>query len=1504
MAKSALDSRFEKGDVLINQIRDDQLERLRRVGDLWESQMADWQDLARAEDSVRREYRGRYLFELLQNASDAIVDGIIEHGDEAGYPRWNSVRFELTQRSLLVANFGMSFGPDNIRAICRLHTTTKSASKQIGHKGIGFKSVLEITETPEVYSDCYAFGFERREFTAKARKIVRGSSFDETSIPVLRAPFVRRLGWLPAEERERIEALFDKGYVTVIRLPLKSKDLLSAVEERMQAELRPELLLFLDAVDKLEICYPSGEETEYSREVRRQSDDGSKQVLLWSTEGGELHIESRWLALPPRELPINNRDLVKGLGEAWEDVRAVRCSVAFPLTSEGALMIGVQSRPFHVYFPTEEFCGLRFLVNADFYIEAARKDIRRNPLNDWLAEELALHIASTGVEVLRDQFSRDPRIVDVLAPVQRPERGFGAFFYEQYLLALSDSQFVPLDSGHYKTPSEIRFSPEGADAKQFRRFFPPNRLRGQAKWAFPMLEVEERELTRTRERQPFLLLDEMGTRQIELEEIVEVLRDGPPILNTEQGEFLRFLAHWWNDLRSSERRRLVDALSECTIVPTQSGWKCPSETLIFQANLREEQDIQVPEGFEFELVPLEVYGEDRSYQGVPARFLEALGVSSYQARDILRRAILPVLRSPDRFQVLIECYPSAIYRAYVFLRTYFELERSTAGFEDDLPRIPVPAHRPESPSEREWKPAGEVYFSEYWTGNDDLDNIYGHFKDVYFLGAIEGLDGTEDPEHRQRWRQFFAWMGISDKPRVIEQRGEYSWYEAIGTHPFCERPLWSEYLSNFADAFYCDNPHKEHGRTRWMGTNWALDRFEEIVPVAQADVGLLMRLFRLLGRYWDEYHQRLSTSVRCQYTTTGCRSARIPSYLAYCLQELAWVPAARWGELTSRPFRPSDIWNLGDDVRPEVRRMLPALPEQLRGDEYRGIRADLLRSEVTFEDYLDFLQRLPELCSLEPEGWEGDTLKKWQDAARAVFNWLGQAMQNSLARIGSENWPERPEHLQVLAHRGETPHYVAVDAPELVYPDDPFLAKEWSNDLLYLRIERGWMSLREWLGVPRLSECIRTEIQPSDDLEEGTRIVRRRYKETLPYFLGLVFVQQESAFTRVQPRMRRLDVHVVRELTMQQTFQGLELRPKTVSENAYLVSRDDPNPRGGGVVRAGDLYVVQTEIDNQYILGNYIANYIGIEGLSDAFIVLYGTTQPEERMRYLYSRGVGKEHVQHAAQRLKMSLDEDSLSPGYDKLAQVFKNQESVTVTLPEWNTKTGGGANAVTDTSPMDTPTQASEDSGEDTHEPVSPQQEETRELPPLDKSGKIGMQTYNVPETPPPADETGGKGHSGGGGGGGGYHFLSEEERTRLGERGEEWAYTAERHRLAKLGLDPDALEREKRLEWVARKDKYANYDIRSVDKVDGRLEEIYIEVKSTTGQDRTVRWSIGEFRLAHSAGDRYWLYYVAHVDRERPDPPVRYQNPVRLWNDGYIQLGFCQLEITLPEEAETEN
>jgi len=1222
-------SRFSAGESLITCIQEEQLERFRRVGDLWKSQIADWEDLARAEDAIRREYSGRYLFELVQNASDAIANGI-EQGKINSQEGW--VRIWLTGSSLLVANTGMPFLERDVRALCRLHVTTKSLSKQIGHKGVGFKSVLEITESPEVYSDRFAFGFDRQEVIQRIRAIVGAQDIPETSIPLLRVPSVRNLEHLPLDEREVIEKIFDAGYVTIVRLPLKSDALVARVEERMRAELNGQILLFLEPVAQLEVRYPSDEDVAFWREEIPLSAPGCKEVLLWRQDGNASgYLESRWLVVT-QQLEIPDPEFVEGLGEIWKEVRAVRCMAAFPLSADGkCLDTGLDMQNFYVYFPTEEPSGLRFLVNADFYIETARRDVRRNPLNDWLTKELALLIAHQGVQTLCLKFPNDPDIVDILAPVGYSARDFGKYFLENYLSALSGSPFVPVGSGQYKPPQAICFPPKESNSCLFRSLFSPEGIPTESRWAFPTLDVEERESLRW---EPFLA--KIGARYLEIHDIVEMVKNGPPIPIERQGEFLKLLADWWDCLNYAKKAEMIQALKGCPIVPTFSGWRRPSECLIFQANLREKEDISVPSGFQFEMVPLEAYGEERSYEGRPARFLRALGVNPYEARDILRSAILPILCTPERFEALLRDHPNAIYEAYVFLKRYCEQRGSVEQIRESLPKVPVPAYCLKSPSRREWRPASQVYFSSYWTESEALEALYGQFDDAYFLGPIEEIPELEDPIQRQSWYGFFTWLGVSPRPRVIPVAGDWGWYGARYHHPFHDRCLWADYLEDYENAFNCDNPHRNHGRSRLMGENWALDRFEEIVM--SGDVRTLQLLFCILGIHWKEYKNYLETEVKCQYTTTGCRGQKIPSYLMYCLQEMEWIPVLRAGHIDARPCKPRKVWFWGEAVPRIVQQMLPTLPEDLLEEKYRAIRSDLFRERDTLDDYLDLLKSLPKDYPLDPPSLEGADLQKWQEAVRTLFNWIAQTLQNGLARSGSGRI-QRPHLLKVLAYQGDIPHYVDVEDSALVYPDDPLLAKTWKRDLFYLQIDEDWVSLREWLGVRKLSERVQCDVRVSGELPAETRRVQAQLQEVCPYLLALVHEQQPSRFDRVISRLRHLQSHVVEHLTIRQMIPDMDIPPRDVEEMVYLASRDEKNPHGLGSVRTGDLFIATAAMKNPDMLGWIVANYIEIPRLRDAFTILYERNGHEERMRYLISQGISEQRFREIAHKIGLISD-------------------------------------------------------------------------------------------------------------------------------------------------------------------------------------------------------------------------------------------------------------------------
>src|SRR4051812_189742 len=102
---------------------------------------------ARAERLLGREYHGRFLIELLQNAADA-WRGCAKNGSRS------KVRVESASGPvLLVANQGQPFPATAvIESLGHIGRSTKAHGEAIGHKGIGFKSVLEVSLVPELYS--------------------------------------------------------------------------------------------------------------------------------------------------------------------------------------------------------------------------------------------------------------------------------------------------------------------------------------------------------------------------------------------------------------------------------------------------------------------------------------------------------------------------------------------------------------------------------------------------------------------------------------------------------------------------------------------------------------------------------------------------------------------------------------------------------------------------------------------------------------------------------------------------------------------------------------------------------------------------------------------------------------------------------------------------------------------------------------------------------------------------------------------------------------------------------------------------------------------------------------------------------------------------------------------------------------------------------------------------------------------------------------------------------
>jgi hypothetical protein len=211
--------------------------------------------LKRATELTAQEYGNRFLIELIQNAHDALE------------PRRRDGRIlvlldlsEGTHGTLYVANTGLPFTHESFGAICEFAQSSKLPGESIGNKGIGFRSILQIADRPEIYSrdphrgppsdfDGYCFRFAHREDIVD---YVRDPQIADAIIENV-SPYS-----LPYPEEGRppnVQTMAAGGYASAVRLPLRSTEAAAEAAAEVEACFASEapLPLFLDRLELLEL---------------------------------------------------------------------------------------------------------------------------------------------------------------------------------------------------------------------------------------------------------------------------------------------------------------------------------------------------------------------------------------------------------------------------------------------------------------------------------------------------------------------------------------------------------------------------------------------------------------------------------------------------------------------------------------------------------------------------------------------------------------------------------------------------------------------------------------------------------------------------------------------------------------------------------------------------------------------------------------------------------------------------------------------------------------------------------------------------------------------------------------------------------------------------------------------------------------------------------------------------------------------------------------------------
>ncbi|MES9989495.1 MAG: hypothetical protein ABW077_16435, partial [Candidatus Thiodiazotropha endolucinida] len=259
----------------------------------------------RSEQQTVRDYEGREILELLQNANDAAAEKGIS----------SRVVISLSPEGLIVGNTGLPFSTGGIRSLRLAHLSPKTAQRKqyVGSKGLGFRSVLNWTTTPIILSGelllAYSHSFLKQKQQQALEQIAGLSKVIEKEpknpskpiIPLLTFPYIPADGLLEScldNDRQKVVLehclrLKAEGLDTVVGMPFDKPEFFERALEQIE-ELGHESLLFAPNLGELEIRIDSQEEdrqiwfkdlSEDTAQIISQNSDDFWEYRIFREEG-------------------------------------------------------------------------------------------------------------------------------------------------------------------------------------------------------------------------------------------------------------------------------------------------------------------------------------------------------------------------------------------------------------------------------------------------------------------------------------------------------------------------------------------------------------------------------------------------------------------------------------------------------------------------------------------------------------------------------------------------------------------------------------------------------------------------------------------------------------------------------------------------------------------------------------------------------------------------------------------------------------------------------------------------------------------------------------------------------------------------------------------------------------------------------------------------------------------------------------------------------------------
>ncbi|MDQ8013384.1 MAG: DUF3883 domain-containing protein [Flavobacterium nitrogenifigens] len=331
--------------------------------------------IAEAERYLQQAYQGRYFFELIQNVRDANKEINLD----------GEIFIDLTDKTLVVSNTGAEFNVRGIEGITTIGKSIKRSQDYIGFKGIGFKSIQEVTDEPRIITRYGSVYFDRKSTLKK----YKDNELDEEQIPLFYFPHFN--------PRTLSDSELQKNIVTKIELPVKG----SVTEEKIVeafSEIQARQLLLLGNIKNLYFTTANNNNTSFS--INKNS---AKKIIEVTKNDNELAKFKYFTPKNKFEIP---QEIINGLEgkekEIFSNSSSVDINLILELTEHGQIQPIIDAK-LYLFYPLQFNSGFRFIIHSYFIVNPERTALRESPLNDFLlssigefmSEEMLRHLKET-----------------------------------------------------------------------------------------------------------------------------------------------------------------------------------------------------------------------------------------------------------------------------------------------------------------------------------------------------------------------------------------------------------------------------------------------------------------------------------------------------------------------------------------------------------------------------------------------------------------------------------------------------------------------------------------------------------------------------------------------------------------------------------------------------------------------------------------------------------------------------------------------------------------------------------------------------------------------------------------------------------------------------------------------------------------------------------------------------------------------------------------------------